>query len=354
MRSTLVAALAAVLAPLAFLVGAYLLVDEEGADPSPVGEVVTIELELVTYRDARPVQADLTWSEPLVVPSPGFSGLVTAVFAVAGEPLGQGDPVLAIDDVLRVAVVTERPFFRGLSVGDSGPDVERLQAVLVRLGYLSGEVDGRFGSATAAAVRALAEAAGVSRPDGSFDRSLVVWLPAGLVVPEAIHTKVGEVAPSQGEPLVTARPEVLGVLLRAEGDLDLEPGLMYVLDLGEAAIPIDPATLDTDPSGRQRLTETQPPPATSGEGAGDTTTVEGILRLARQETVYAVPASAVVVTEQGGACIWLAADGGGYRPLEVEIVSGSPAGQTLLRPWSDGSSRVVVNPGLLPDGRMCG
>lgn len=67
-------------------------------------------------------------------------------------------PCNAVDMETRLIAVTKTPFFRTLSSGAKGNDVEQLQAWLAKQGYLApNEVDGQFGQSTRAWMALLLE-----------------------------------------------------------------------------------------------------------------------------------------------------------------------------------------------------
>ena len=93
-----------------------------------------------------------------VVAVNGLSGVVTRVSPGQVEV---GDVVYAVAGVPVRAVEGGVPFYRDLTRGTRGTDVEQLQSALVELGYLDGEPDGVFGRATEAAVEEWQEDLGI-------------------------------------------------------------------------------------------------------------------------------------------------------------------------------------------------
>lgn len=86
-------------------------------------------------------------------------------FNVADE-VAAGDVLFTVD--LRPVVIGRGvvPAFRNLQAGDSGVDVEQLEAMLVELGFLSVQADDLFDAATTTAVRSWQASLGVTT-DGS-------------------------------------------------------------------------------------------------------------------------------------------------------------------------------------------
>jgi hypothetical protein len=64
----------------------------------------------------------------------------------------EGDTIISIDERAVVAVASPVPFFREMSVGNTGRDVLALEEFLVRAGLLAVEADQRFDLATSDAV----------------------------------------------------------------------------------------------------------------------------------------------------------------------------------------------------------
>jgi peptidoglycan hydrolase-like protein with peptidoglycan-binding domain len=91
-----------------------------------------------TLRQPSTVVAVNQLSGVVTQASPGQVDVGEVLYAVAGVP------VRAVEGAV--------PFYRDLSPGVRGVDVEQLQAALVELGYLEGEPDGVFGPDTEAAV----------------------------------------------------------------------------------------------------------------------------------------------------------------------------------------------------------
>ena len=87
---------------------------------------------------------------PILTKSPPPLRAAIAEGGVLAEVLGR--PIFAFEGAL--------PMYRRLRAGLAGPDVSQLQAGLDRLGFDVGSIDGKYGPATAKAVRDFYEAAG--------------------------------------------------------------------------------------------------------------------------------------------------------------------------------------------------
>lgn len=133
-------------------------------DPGPV----TAEVERRTLERRVVVRGDAVFAGAVDV-TVDTSALTTAA-VVTGVPVDVGDEV-AEGSVL--AVIAERPVivlggeipaYRALTPGMTGDDVRQLEAALDRLGHDPGPVDGRYDSATAAAVERLYAQLGFPAP----------------------------------------------------------------------------------------------------------------------------------------------------------------------------------------------
>ncbi|MCM3661888.1 peptidoglycan-binding protein [Georgenia satyanarayanai] len=116
------------------------------AAPASVGQSLPLS---TTLRQPVEVVAVNTLSGIVTQASPGEVQVGSTVYAVAGVPV-------------RV-VAGQLPFYRDLALGVQGQDVAQLQEALIELGHLTGPADGRFGTATARAVRAWQEELGIAR-----------------------------------------------------------------------------------------------------------------------------------------------------------------------------------------------
>lgn len=120
------------------------------------GDLVrTATLRLRTERRSR---------EDVGVPTqPDDLAVVTAQPAAAGSVIGAGDVALEVNGRPVIALPGEFGYYRPLSIGDEGPDVDQLQRGLMAAGFLNGH-DGVFGAPTDNAVRQLYERAHAAAP----------------------------------------------------------------------------------------------------------------------------------------------------------------------------------------------
>lgn len=120
------------------------------------GDLVrTATLRLTVQRQAR---TDL----PLPT-QPDDLSIVTAQPVSAGATLNAGAVATEVNGRPVIALPGDFPYYRTLTVGDRGPDVDQLQRGLMAAGLLHGH-DGVFGAPTESAVRKLYEQAHASTP----------------------------------------------------------------------------------------------------------------------------------------------------------------------------------------------
>ncbi|HDH02704.1 MAG TPA: hypothetical protein ENH15_00480, partial [Actinobacteria bacterium] len=123
------------------------------------------------------------WEQAPLAPT-AAAGTVTSVGVADGDLVDIGDVVFSVD--LRPVVVASglTPMFRDLALRAEGPDVAQLQAFLAFEGLYEGELDGKFGSGTRAAVREWQDTMGVD-DDGKVRRGDIVFfaeLPARVAL----------------------------------------------------------------------------------------------------------------------------------------------------------------------------
>src|SRR5690606_26495693 len=99
-------------------------------------EAVLTEATARTVTDSRPAALRLTWEPGIELYAPPWNGTVTRLYAVPGDVLVPGDPILAIDGIDRIAIPAEEPFYRPIRSGVTGDDALALHRFLVSLDLL--------------------------------------------------------------------------------------------------------------------------------------------------------------------------------------------------------------------------
>ena len=130
------AALIAVLALAAgALAGAFALpqlAPQSAASVSDSREVPTVKR---SFDDAHSVTAAPILSPEVSVLTSGGSGVVTASTCAPGAEVKTGDPLVSINGVPRIAIVSTVPLWRDLRLQDKGTDVSAVQTALTASGY---------------------------------------------------------------------------------------------------------------------------------------------------------------------------------------------------------------------------
>ncbi|GIG20839.1 hypothetical protein Cch01nite_15630 [Cellulomonas chitinilytica] len=144
--------------------------------PAPLDVVVQVRAGVL--EEQTTAVADVGDAATTSVRVTGASGLsvVTAAPLAPGASVVPGTVVLEVNGRPVFALPGAFPFYRDLSTGDTGPDVEQLQRALKGLGHLRGRTTGTFDAATEAAVRRMYKAAG-------YDPALVAVTPPAVETP---------------------------------------------------------------------------------------------------------------------------------------------------------------------------
>lgn len=329
--------------PALFLVWARLGLEDrvEGIHISPEALVAPVG---AVFDDARvPATVTIEWAPGADLTSPGFEGVVTAVYLSPGAVISDGDRVVQIDGIDRIAVRSAAPFFRRLTTRDSGSDVEALQAFLRRTGRLEAEADGVYGSTTVAAVKRLEGDLGVDKPTGTFDPAFLVWLPSDRFEIGTVLVAEANSAPSLGSPIAQARTHV------AAAEVAFNPAAVHSVNpliflAGDIQVPLTAGGNSMSDNDLRVL---------SNEIDPDVTSLEGFVALSEPLAAWQVPTTAVVVGESGGLCVWLAVGNGVFEAAEVEIGTSDATGATLLVNGVGDGDHVLVNPFEVLENPSC-
>jgi hypothetical protein len=336
-------ALGTIAAPILFLVGLRLWTEDElegvTFDPSPL-VVTPTEREI---RDTQRVNVLIEWDQPVALRAPRWAGLVTAVYVEPGMEITQGQRVVAIDGVDRVAFARPAPFHRTLASEAEGPDVALLHDLLLTLGLIEAlPADPEFFSfATALAVESLNVTLGAG-PSMVFDPSVVIWMPfAPFPVAEA-DLEVGVSAPAADSTIATGPMTLVGARLESSDPtrpLTFEPETDYVLVRSNARVAVDTATSAVRDADLGALAALVEPLA---ERTDATVERETTLR------ALAIPAPAVMTNASGALCVWViegAANGarGAYRATPV-VLAGSRSGVTDVVAGLSPGDQMLANP----------
>jgi peptidoglycan hydrolase-like protein with peptidoglycan-binding domain len=301
--------------------------------------------------------------------SQGSLGMVTAVKLQAGDRVENGTVVYWAAEVPVVAYVSPRPLHRPLDRGATGGDVKQLQELLAqRLEANGTAIDGVFGLETRDLVREYQRKYGLEAT-GIADPAWFIRIDAPFTV-AAVAPLVGLPAPGLGEPVVTSEEAITTVSL--EPEWGVEPGHFIFIDSG-ARIPIEfDGTAWTSPSenallalaaakteGDQSNGLTPPddpdqpdlPQSSASTGASRTVTVEGRLALAEPVLAQVLPASAIIPSVTGAACVWTKSAmpaGAPERVAGLNVLGSTASGAAMI----DGTGLVGRNVLLEPAAHL--
>lgn len=133
------------------------------AEP-PEASLITVPVARMEIANDVVTRGTVRFDEPEAVSAPqlaeqALSPVVTWVPGV-GDELPEGSVVFELAGRPTFALQGDLPLFRTVMPGDEGEDIEQLQSALSRLGFSPGVIDGVYGTATEAAVRAFYESHG--------------------------------------------------------------------------------------------------------------------------------------------------------------------------------------------------
>ena len=309
----------------------------DNAPASPVLSEVPVEPVVIAPVEsksslAEPADVLLIWPEPTELLWPGAAGLVTSVDLMGGDVAASGGLVATVDGLGVVALTTEQPMHRDLTLGDSGPDVVGLSEALRELGLLSeSHVGDRFGPATAAAVRELNLRRGVDSKE--FSAAHTMWLPHDTAV-ETTALKVGTLAPGVGSVAFAGTVELTDAYVTAsEGDGPAAGGRFRFDDGRERQVEADGDAYRLTENGSIRDLER----FALSVDAGVERITGTVVGLVTALTTHQLPSSAVLSGADGGFCV---VDEAGSA-TSIEIVY---AGAGSVRVAERLPDRVVVNP----------
>lgn len=320
----------------------FAAVGVDGATDSPM--VSDVDAEPVVI-DVSPERVQSTASVTFQVRSaPGAevtsntSGLLTRVAIRAGETMRSGSTLAEANDRPIIGMVSDRPLYRSLAVGDHGPDVLALERFLRDLELGDGEPDDYFGSDTAAAVNEFNDRYHQPDPSGAFDLASIAWLGPRPLRAAKVAGRPGEQT-SPGQLLATGPPTPVSIAV-TEPDTGLSRvhgG--YTLQVGETAVRYRAGSgMITD---HRAVADLANAASAAGEGFADAVSVRG-------ERVIRVPASAVVVGSGGDLCVFESADG---PPIAVDPIRGRLSAVDL--PATSDLRRVLVNPAQVRASAGC-
>lgn len=312
---------------------------------------------------AQPVTITPTWDQGKDLYAPPWSGMVTAIYAAASKPLASGDRVAAIDAIDRIAYATKTPFYRAITSGDTGPDVEALNQMLLGLGYIDAlpSEPTRATYATSIGIQDMAKALGVPTTTTTFDPAWVVWLPASPFPVASLNLVVGQQAPALGATIASGQSTLASATLAAanQGTLELDPSARWVVVVNDKSFAVDASKQAVATDALADLAAVLPQPSSSDSssanigrgGPGGANTTSGIVQRATPLDAAAIPSTAVMTGEKGQLCAWIP-NGKEYRAVNVAVAD-ARAGITDVTGGIEPGQQLLANPGQVLAAPQC-
>lgn len=305
------------------------------ADGPPAPLIVAVAAAMRDH--ATPVKVSVVPAAAREAKSAG-PGLVTRVAVRVGQRVSAGDPVVAVNDRVRLAFVAPAPLWRDVTLGTRGPDVARLQDFLAARGHEAGSTRGTATAGTLAGIRALNRSLGFGSADGTLHRESLVWIgPEPLTVAE-VAVQPGD-AVGDGTTLIRG-PARAAAIAVTEPDLFTPAGESYVLSVGEAQTPYVTGSLRID--AREAVAALAR--ALRGQAEGS-----GVIRLAAPERVGTLPVSAIITDGDGRMCLYDSVTG---PPIPVTPIGGSLSAADVTVAWV--GRAVLANPRDVREDLSCG
>jgi len=296
--------------------------------PAKTGPEATATVERGTISATQSWDGTLDFGAPTTVVSAG-GGTVTRL-ADQGEAVGRGDVLFRVNERPATLLLGAVPMFRDLGPGDSGADVEQLEANLAELGYRGLTGDGEYTSSIADAVEAWQNDIG-TEPTGRLGRGDVVFVPQGGQI-DALRSEVGDVV-GPGTPIldITGTDQVVSLEVEVDDkdrfEIDSEVAILLPGGDEVAGTVAATAVVEVDPQGPE-----------GGAGEADTESilqveiavdeqapdelvgapVEVVADIDERTDVLLVPVNALLALAEGGFGLEVVADDGSTSLVPVE------------------------------------
>lgn len=208
------------LAPVALGVAALARLGVTPAVLTPPPQPVYGEVSERFFDNQQDGFLELAFGEPVELVSSGSTGRITAVAVGAGDRIRSNDVLYEVDGRAIIAHHSPKPFYRDLSSGSRGDDVEALHALLQDWGLLGPDQNSAtFGPQMRTAVVELNTQLGSPVRDATFHASTVVWLPIEDLIVAQVSIRPGGFSAAAGERLLTGvRSDTSVALFGADGD----------------------------------------------------------------------------------------------------------------------------------------
>ncbi len=146
--------------------------DIAAAASAPEASLITVAVEERELSSNVVIRGQVEFSESTDITVGGATdgvAIITATPKAEGDVLAEGDVAIEVAGRPVIMLQGTLPVFRSLTPGLEGPDVEQLEAALVRLGLDPGTVDEVYTSSTEAAVSALYKRLGYTPNEPTLD-----------------------------------------------------------------------------------------------------------------------------------------------------------------------------------------
>lgn len=243
---------------------------------------------------AQPRELALTWTARSEVRS-GSDGLVTAVFALSGEPIECAAPVLEVDATPVVSYCGPRPLSGEVTATTEGRDAEEFLAFLSSIGHLVGSVAPPTARERRDAIRWWQGTVG-QVIDGSVSPTDLLWLGRDPITPTVVSVTAGQTV-RVGDVVVAIDERLAFASLEAIDGVVDDQDWVFGVDGSTDRFALEPDGTITDPVTLERLQRTLDQQGLLAEGLPSTAT--GSVRLRVPMKLMTVPATSIVVGIDG-------------------------------------------------------
>lgn len=204
-----------VLTPLVLLVIGYLV-----SVRIPMSEAVRTwaAAEEAPKTLSMPVEIALTWRPQAALRAPVWDGTVQKVYVQPGGTLRSGDKVVRVNGIDRLAVFSAEPFWRPITQGSQGSDVQQLNDVLGGLGLAHGNGTTADGL-TAQGISELAVTLGAGEAR-TFEPGWVLFLSAPSLKVADVKIEAASAVPPAGSEVVAASSALMAATVIEKGSLE--------------------------------------------------------------------------------------------------------------------------------------
>ena len=298
----------------------------------------------------------LEWDAEQTITLPSVEGTVTQVHIHPGESLSNGQMIVSIDGIGRVAFFSDRGFYRLIDGASTGEDVALLNTMLASFGLPYSDGD-KFTSLTSAGVKQLNK--NMNAPlSAIFDPATIVIVPfttTSIEIGDILAQVGGHVSPNAT--LISTAPRLIGATI-------IQPSSGFETDDNGEQTPSSSSAIELPQGSRLTVANHEVPveeddrTRVSNQGLGlleavaaqDATSVAAYLLHPSRGDERTVPAAAVVSDAAGGQCVLVKSGAESLRSVHVEAIASS-AGRVTLRGAVAVGEQVLIS--SVESGREC-